>query len=157
MGGWLLWGLLPILILRSVEFEQTSRENQHLCAHLQMSQYMDIPIGLHSALQEIFHQATKIVSHLTIPEQRPLRASSMLPEPWHFPRPGLFSWAPLLGWTHSKCPLLLPMAPAIFSRISCIIALDNSQHPSLSLWIRRSELLSSPHWLFGEASILSLL
>lgn len=90
-------GPVAMLILRSVESEQTSRENQRLCAHLQMSQCMDIPLGLHYALQEIFHQATKIVSNLTVPDPGPLRASWMLLEPWHFPRPGPLSWAPHLG------------------------------------------------------------
>ena len=89
MGGGLSRGLLTteaqflMLILRSVESETTSRENQPLGACLQMNQRGEYPCvtALHLRGNFASGNPIKILSHLRILEQGPVRAYGTPPEP----------------------------------------------------------------------------
>lgn len=92
---------------------------------------------------------TKILSHLRVPEQGPVTAYQMPPEPQHFQRHGPLSQALLSGWTHSRAPCPSPKGSCKLLGIGCLITLADSCCPSPPLQIWGSEQQSSPHQLFG--------
>lgn len=76
----------------------------------------------------------------------------MLAEPWHF----LGIGPSLSGWSNFRASCPSSGAPADFSGIVCVMALDSSKSPSLLFRICGSEQLSSPHWLFGLGKQVSI-
>lgn len=140
--------MISVLILRSVESEQTSRENQPLHAS-PWTRCGGYPYRTALCPRKDFSSdsPTKILCHLGISQQGLARVYWMVPESQCFPRhrqapfSGPSQGEPILG-----LPPLLPRVAASFCENSCTTSLDVSWCPSLPLSFWGSVLLSS-HYL----------
>lgn len=96
--------MISVLILRSVESEQTSRENQPLHASLWI-RCGGYPYRTALCPRKDFSSdsPTKILCHLGISQQGQARVYWMPPESQCFPRHRPLS-RPLSGWSHSRAP-----------------------------------------------------
>lgn len=81
------WRHNPILILRSIDSEQTFRRNQSLCVRLQTSPMLQMSIQIPQK-KFFLWQLHKDVSHLRIPQQGSARAYQMWQEPCQYPKNG---------------------------------------------------------------------
>lgn len=165
MGDWLSWALLaweewiPMLILRSVESEQTSREKQPLQGYLWMSQCSRNACKIALCPRGNFTSGnpTEILSHFRIPEQRPTRGYCRRLEPECLQRPEPISWSKPIPGTlpfFPRLPLVYPRSSDQLHHRTGRLLASISATPDLGVWTTINTALAI--WV-GEGSVLSLL